>query len=150
MRIRRRDTHELVKRVKEFVANTAHARVRLAEISRAVGASPSYLAAIFKNAERTTIHQYLLNLRLTRAASLLAGCDDMTVLALNLGFASHSHFSSAFRRWAGSTPTLYRARLRAGTAVVGTGNAAAGPGVAIAAMGTANAAGPGIAIAATG
>jgi AraC-like DNA-binding protein len=119
MRIRRRDTGELVKRVKEFVANAAHARVRLAEVSRAVGASPSYLAAIFKNAERTTIHRYLLNLRLSRATALLAGCDDMTVLALNLGFASQSHFSSAFRRWAGSTPSSYRARLRAATANTG-------------------------------
>src|SRR3981081_1177343 len=114
MRIRKRDAGELVRRVKEFVSNDANVRVRLPEISRAVGASPSHLAATFKRAERTTIHRYLVNLRLSRAASLLAGCDDMTVLALNLGFASHSHFSNAFRRWAGCTPGMYRARLRAG------------------------------------
>jgi AraC-like DNA-binding protein len=130
MRIRKRDTRELVKRVKDFAANAAHARVRLTEIARAVGASPSYLAAIFKDAERTTIHRYFLNLRLSRAASLLAGCDDMTDLALNLGFASQSHFSSAFRRWSGSTPRLYRARLRAavGNTDVGVG-ASAGAGM---------------------
>jgi AraC-like DNA-binding protein len=129
----------LVKRVKEFVANAAHARARLTEISRAVGASPSYLAAIFKKAERTTIHRYLLNLRLSRAASLLAGSDDMTVLALNLGFASHSHFSSAFRRWAGCTPTSYRARLRAAITDVGAGTR---PWAAIANSGLATAARP--------
>jgi AraC-like DNA-binding protein len=113
MRVRKRNAGELVRRVKEFVSDHANVRARLAEISRAVGASPSHLAATFKQAERTTIHRYLVNLRLSRAASSLAGCDDLTLLALNLGFASQSHFSNAFRRWAGCTPGAYRARLRA-------------------------------------
>ena len=73
----------------------------------------SHLAAIFKKAEHTTIHRYLVDLRLRRAASLLWGCDDLTTLALNLGFASQSHFSNAFRRWAGCPPGQYRTRLRA-------------------------------------
>jgi AraC family transcriptional regulator len=113
MRIRKRDVGELVARVKEIVSNAAHPKVRLSDISQAVGVSPSHLAATFKKAERTTIHQYLVHLRLRRATSLLAGCDDLTMLALNLGFASQSHFSNSFRRWAGCTPGTYRARLRA-------------------------------------
>ncbi len=114
MRVRRRNVPELVRRVKELVAHAPHGRMGLEEISRAVGISPSHLAATFKGAERTTIHRYIMSQRLSRAASLLAGCDDMATLALNLGFASHSHFTTAFRRWAGCTPRLYRARLRAG------------------------------------
>jgi AraC family transcriptional regulator len=112
MRIRKRSSGELVRRIKEFIASATHARVRLAEISEAVGASPSHLAATFKESEQTTIHRYLVNLRLSRAASLLAGCDDLTTLALNLGFASQSHFSNAFRKWAGCPPGTYRERLR--------------------------------------
>lgn len=139
MRVKRRDVGELVARVKDILSdavsakraeeilsngasatradddpsNAAVPKVRLMEISQAVGLSPSYLAATFKRVERTTIHQYLVDLRLRRAASLLAGCDDLTTLALNLGFASQSHFSNSFRRWAGCTPGKYRARLRA-------------------------------------
>jgi AraC family transcriptional regulator len=113
VRVRKRDVGELVARVKEIVSNAASLRVQLSDISRAVGVSPSHLAATFKKVERTTIHQYLVNLRLLRAASLLQGCDDLTTLALNLGFASQSHFSNAFRRWAGCPPGQYRARLRA-------------------------------------
>ncbi len=126
MRIKKRDVGELVARVKDILsnavnpkrvegilANGANPKVRLGEISQVVGLSPSHLAATFKKVERTTIHQYLVNLRLRRAASLLAGCDDLTTLALNLGFASQSHFSNSFRRWAGCTPGKYRARLRA-------------------------------------
>jgi AraC-like DNA-binding protein len=113
MRIRKRDVGELVARVKEIISNAAIPKVRLSDISQAVGVSPSHLAATFKKAERTTIHQYLVHLRLQRATSLLAGCDDLTTLALNLGFASQSHFSNSFRRWAGCTPGKYRAQLRA-------------------------------------
>jgi AraC-like DNA-binding protein len=113
MRIRKRDVGELVARVKAMISDAANPKVRLSDISQAVGMSPSHLATTFKKAERTTIHQYLVHLRLRRAASLLAGCDDLTTLALNLGFASQSHFSNSFRRWAGCTPGTYRARLRA-------------------------------------
>jgi AraC-like DNA-binding protein len=138
MRIKKRDVGELVARVKDILSdavspkhaaeilsnganatrlnddlsNAAGPKVRLREISQAVGLSPSHLAATFKRVERTTIHQYLVDLRLRRAASLLAGCDDLTTLALNVGFASQSHFSNSFRRWAGCTPGQYRARLR--------------------------------------
>jgi AraC-like DNA-binding protein len=111
MRVRKRDMGEVVARVKEISATNP--KVRLSDISQAVGVSPSHLAATFKKAERTTIHQYLVNLRLRRAVSLLRGCDDLTTLALNLGFASQSHFTNAFRRWAGCPPGKYRARLRA-------------------------------------
>jgi AraC-like DNA-binding protein len=146
MRIKKRDVGELVARVKDILSsavspshpgeipsscvrarrvdagpsNAAGSKVRLMEISQAVGLSPSHLAAIFKRTERTTIHQYLVNLRLRRAASLLAECDDLTTLALNLGFASQSHFSNSFRRWAGCTPGKYRARMRAAMAAAST------------------------------
>ena len=113
MRIRKRDHSALVARVKDMVTEASGLKVSLGEIARAVGSSPSHLAAIFKKAEQTTIHRYLVDLRLRRAASLLWGCDDLTTLALNLGFASQSHFSNAFRRWAGVPPGQYRARLRA-------------------------------------
>jgi AraC family transcriptional regulator len=113
MRLRKRDHGELVARVKEMMSRATSLRIHLRDISRAVGVSPSHLAATFKKIEQTTIHQYLVDMRLRRAASLLWGCDDLTTLALNLGFASQSHFSNAFRRWAGCPPGQYRARLRA-------------------------------------
>ncbi len=113
MRARKRDMGELVARVKEMISSAANPKLRVSDISQAVGMSPSHLAATFKKVERTTIHQYLVTLRLRRAAALLRGCDDLTTLALSLGFADQSHFTNAFRRWAGCPPGKYRARLRA-------------------------------------
>ena len=44
----------------------------------------------------------------------LAEYDDLTELGLALGFSSHSHFSSSFRRIYGQSPAEFRraARLR--------------------------------------
>jgi AraC-like DNA-binding protein len=38
------------------------------------------------------------------------GAEDITGLALDLGFSSHSHFTDVFRREFGSTPSEIRKR----------------------------------------
>ena len=40
------------------------------------------------------------------------GTEDLTSLALDLGFSSHSHFSTAFRRQFGRPPSAMRRALR--------------------------------------
>ena len=45
-----------------------------------------------------------MQLRLARALDLLGEFADLSSLGLYLGFSSHSHFSSAFRKAYGATP----------------------------------------------
>ena len=111
MRLRRVDTHELIRRAKDYLAQTPQMRAGLSQTARAVGTSTSTLALAFRTLERVSFYRYALNLRLARAAALLPTYDDLSRLATDLGFASHSHFSTAFRRWAGLTPSAYRAEL---------------------------------------
>jgi AraC-like DNA-binding protein len=113
MRRRKRDTSELVARVKQHLSRTIGIRVRLAQIARTLGVSPGHLGQQFRAHEGMPPYQYALQLRLRRASELLEMHDDLGRLAVELGFASHSHFSTAFRRWAGCTPGVYRARMRA-------------------------------------
>jgi AraC-like DNA-binding protein len=42
--------------------------------------------------------------------AILDGCGDLTALALDLGFSSHSHFTDAFRRRFGMAPSSLRTR----------------------------------------
>jgi AraC-like DNA-binding protein len=42
---------------------------------------------------------------------LAEGASDLTAVALGLGFASHSHFSSAFRREFALPPSVFRREL---------------------------------------
>jgi AraC family transcriptional regulator len=54
------------------------------------------------------LYRYQLRLRLARALDLLDNYDDLTALSLELGFSSHSHFSSAFRNAYGRTPSEFK------------------------------------------
>jgi AraC-like DNA-binding protein len=63
----------------------------------------------FKLTFEATPHQYIQRRRLMRARELLLATDaPLTAIALDTGFASHSHFSTAFRAATGMTPSHYR------------------------------------------
>jgi AraC family transcriptional regulator len=105
-------TRRLIRRTKEFVEAHASSPIRLRDAARAVGASPAYLTDVFSRVEGVPLHQYLTQLRLSRALVELPEADDLTALALDLGFSSHSHFAAAFRRAFGCTPSEFRKSTR--------------------------------------
>jgi AraC-like DNA-binding protein len=86
----------------------------LTSIATTLGVSPTYLTDAFRRAEGIPLVRYQLQLRLLRALAELPHAGDLTALALELGFASHSHFSTAFRAAIGVTPSQYRERARRG------------------------------------
>jgi AraC-like DNA-binding protein len=101
-------TRRLIRCAKEFLEAQLATRIRLADVARTVGASPAYLTHVFRRAEGAALHQYVTQLRLARALAELPHTDDLTTLALDIGFSSHSHFSAAFRRAFGMTPSQFR------------------------------------------
>jgi len=104
-------TRTVVADAQEFVAARPFENWTLSNLARDVGSSPYHLLRVFRAETGSTIHQYRMNLRLLSAArSILEGCDDLTGLALDLGFSSHSHFTDAFRRRFGMAPSLLRRR----------------------------------------
>src|SRR6516162_2223468 len=102
----------LADRVKLLLASNLTRRWTLAEIAAEVGGSPVYLTQIFQQVEGLPLYHYQLRLRLARALDLLAEYDDLTALALELGFSSHSHFSAAFRQLYGQSPSGLQSGLR--------------------------------------
>ena len=83
-------------------------RWTLAQIAAELRCSPVYLTQVFQQVEGLPLYRYELRLRLARALDLLAQYDDLTTLALDLGFSSHSHFSAAFRAAYGRSPSEFR------------------------------------------
>jgi AraC-like DNA-binding protein len=98
----------LVDRAKLVLARDLARRWTLAEIASGIGVSPVYLTQSFRQVEGVPLYQYQLRLRLARALDLLGEYDDLTALGLHLGFSSHSHFSAAFQRAYGCTPSGFR------------------------------------------
>jgi AraC-like DNA-binding protein len=65
----------------------------------------------------TSIYDYVVRERLAQALNaVLDSGDDLTTIALDAGFASHSHFTARFRRFFGCTPTALRRGASAGRA----------------------------------
>ena len=80
----------------------------LKELGRRVGCSHFYLSRIFAQETGRTISATLRDLRMERAASLLReGRMNVTEAALEVGYSSLSHFSSAFHEVIGCCPGLY-------------------------------------------
>lgn len=101
----------LVDRSKLLLAGDLHRRWTLAEVAAEVGGSPVYLTQAFQQVEGLPLYRYQLQLRLARALDLIAGHEDMSALALELGFSSHSHFAAAFKQAYRQTPSAFRRSL---------------------------------------
>jgi AraC-like DNA-binding protein len=112
LKLPRAGTALVVRRAKEVLQARLTDRLRLADISKDAGASPAYLTDLFTRTEGIPLHRYLTRLRLARALIELPHANDLTTLALDLGFSSHSHFTYAFRREFGHTPSEFRAGPR--------------------------------------
>jgi AraC family transcriptional regulator len=106
-----RATHgsrRLTDRVKVLLAGDFSRRWTLAEIAAEIRGSPVYLTQVFQRVEGMPLYRYHLQLRLARALDLIPGYADLSALAVDLGFSSHSHFSAAFRQAYGRSPTTFR------------------------------------------
>ena len=60
---------------------------------------------IFDKYAGISVHKYLLKLKINVAKKLLQDGGQVSVVAENLGFASQSYFSKAFKRETGFTPS---------------------------------------------
>jgi AraC family transcriptional regulator len=101
-------TGRLIRRTKEHLDGHLASRLSLADVARAVSASPAYLTSVFRRFEGVSLHKYVTQLRLSRSLTELPHATDLTTLAVDLGFSSHSHFTCAFRRAFHMTPSEFR------------------------------------------
>jgi AraC-like DNA-binding protein len=104
-----RARRERVAAVQEAIATRFGERLTLTDLARTAGCSSFHLARIFRARTGTTIHAHLTQVRLRAAMERLGPRADLAGLSFELGFSSHSHFTSAFRRAFGATPSAVRA-----------------------------------------
>lgn len=99
----------LVERAKAELWSSLGETIGVEELARRLGSSPFHLSRIFKRETGFSVHEYLLQLRLrTGLERLHESKGSMLMLALQLGFVSHSHFTAAFRRAFGLLPSEAR------------------------------------------
>ncbi|MEM7799029.1 MAG: helix-turn-helix transcriptional regulator [Chloroflexota bacterium] len=76
--------------------------------------SPRYIHLLFKE-EETTVSRFIWSTRLEKCRSDLVDPSSamlsISEIAFSWGFQSSAHFSQAFRRQYGMTPSRYRAMV---------------------------------------
>jgi AraC family transcriptional regulator len=98
-----------LRHAKELLHENCRTSVRIGELAAAVGVHPIHLSRTFRKFFRVTPGEYLRNLRLEVAASMLRKRDgSVAFVALESGFSDQSQLSRVFRRKFGVTPAEYR------------------------------------------
>lgn len=98
-----------VERVKEAISTCPEHKWTLGDLADLACISPFHLAHVFRAEVGASVYRYVLRSRLAKALSAVLESDaDLTAVALETGFASHSHFTARFRELFGLTPTDLR------------------------------------------
>jgi AraC family transcriptional regulator len=105
-----REHIDLVHRAKLILDARFSERLLLDEIAAAVYSSPYHISRVFKRQTGLTIHLYQQRLRMLHAAERMIENPDENLdrIALDLGFANHSHFTTAFGKAFNLSPSDFR------------------------------------------
>jgi AraC family transcriptional regulator len=85
----------------------------VAELARAAAMSPYHFLRTFRAVVGMTPHQFILHMRLNRAAvRLRRSSESISAIAFATGFGDLSTFNRRFQRIMGQSPSAYRTRSR--------------------------------------
>lgn len=105
--------NDMAARACTLLAERWSSRLTLDRLASDIGVSPFHLCRRFRAATGTTIHRYLTTLRMAAALERLGDYrNDLARLALDLGYSSHSHFTTTFSAWFGLPPSAAAAGRR--------------------------------------
>lgn len=100
---------ELAEATRAVLGRSFREPLALATLAAEVHSSPFHLSRVFRAHTGMSVHRYLTDLRLRASLDRLGDASGrLTELALELGFASHSHFSERFRATFGIPPAASR------------------------------------------
>jgi AraC family transcriptional regulator len=108
--------------LRDYVIAHLRERILVADLARVAGLSPNYFAQLFTEKTGSSPHQFVLGLRVQRAAQILTRSESsLADVAFDCGFASQQHMCNALRRHLGETPSEIRALGKTGRATAGGG-----------------------------
>jgi AraC-like DNA-binding protein len=100
---------DLVHRAKATLACRLFDQVSLTDLAVELAVSPFHLCRVFRDATGMTLHDWKTDMRIRVALERLADrSTDLSRIALDCGFSSHSHFTASVRQRFGHTPSALR------------------------------------------
>ena len=96
------------KEIYEFLRSRIDEKITLADISDATYFSVPYIKAVFKKYANKSVMTAFAELKAEKAKELLRSGLSVKEVAEKLSYSSEAHFSSAFKKTVGLTPTEFR------------------------------------------
>ena len=101
-----KETH-YVNLIRDYLKSNYAENVSLAQLTSITNLSSFYLLRVFRKHVGCPPHEYLTQVRITRARKLLRKGHSISEVALETGFFDQSHFSRRFKRIVGMSPGRY-------------------------------------------
>ncbi len=102
-----------VEQCKDYIGRHLHTSYSIKELAEYLGISNAYLSRLFSQVTGTTLHQYILDTRLSAAANLLrVAPSSIGEISEYLCFCSPSYFGNCFQKKYGMSPLQYRNKYR--------------------------------------
>ena len=109
--LQRRQTSSYVAAACDYIARNYREKIYLEEIADVLGISPSYLSRLFAAEMDVRLQDYIVQVRVERAANLLAYSDEsIAAIGDYVNFPSQSYFGKVFKKYKQMTPKEYRDR----------------------------------------
>ncbi len=105
-------SNSLVNDIVEYLEQNYNRDIPLEELSSLTGKTTEYLCKIFKKEMQTTIVNFLIEIRISNARTLLCTYPEKSVTEICslCGFQSPSYFGKVFKKVMNMSPNEYRAR----------------------------------------
>ena len=98
-----------VEEVLKYMESNYAQSISIQSLADSLGLNRSYLHRLFKSATGSSLLEYLLELRIQKACTLLQETDlAVSIISLSVGYENTLYFSRLFCKKKGVSPSLYR------------------------------------------
>ncbi|MFC5451865.1 helix-turn-helix domain-containing protein [Paenibacillus aestuarii] len=114
--IAQRTSNKIDSRIEEVIhllTRQMRSQIRIEELAKAVGLSPSRLSHLFKDSTGYSIVDMQNRMRIQQAALLLEHTDrSASEVCYDVGYQNYNHFTNQFRKWHGMNPSSFMKNKR--------------------------------------
>ena len=104
------NNYKAIEQTLSYIQENLTADLSLETLANKAGFSPVHYHNVFKASTGRTLHEYVEEQRIKKAANLLVTTNyTLAEIAYECGFSSQSYFSFAFKRKMNKTPRKYAA-----------------------------------------
>ncbi len=101
--------NDYFKEIVKYIDENFYKDISIQTVSQRFSINLNYLCQLFKKEMDTTFTNYLRRLRISYACKLLKETDlSVSIISERAGFGDYFYFSRIFKKYTGTTPSLYR------------------------------------------